>query len=75
VRQCTAGVAFTNVLEALLIISRAKFVALEGRSAMRDWIADWRKWSPAERALAIALLMSMIAAPVSMLFGLARPGI
>jgi hypothetical protein len=42
---------------------------------MRDWLADWRKWSPAERALAIALLMSMMAAPVGMLLGLARPGV
>ncbi|HZK92306.1 MAG TPA: hypothetical protein VFC56_19370 [Stellaceae bacterium] len=42
---------------------------------MRDWIADWRKWTPAERALAIALLMSMMAAPVGMLLGIARPGI
>jgi len=38
-------------------------------------MADWRKWSPAERALAIALLMSMMAAPLGMLLGLARPGI
>ena len=42
---------------------------------MRDWIADWRKWSRAERALAIALLMSMMAAPIGMLLGLGRPGI
>jgi len=42
---------------------------------MRDWIADWRKWSPAERALAVAILMSMVAAPVGMLIGLVRPGV
>lgn len=37
---------------------------------MRGWMADWRKWSPAERVLAIAILMSMMAVPVSMLLGL-----
>jgi hypothetical protein len=42
---------------------------------MRDWIADWRKWSPAERALAVAIFMSMVAAPVGMLIGLVRPGV
>jgi hypothetical protein len=42
---------------------------------MRDWISDWRKWSPAERVLAVALLMSMMAAPLGMLLGLARPGV
>jgi len=36
---------------------------------MRDWMADWRKWSPAERALAIALLMSMMAFDRSITFG------
>jgi len=42
---------------------------------MRDWLADWRKWSPAERALAIALLLSMMAVPLGMLFGVTSPGI
>jgi hypothetical protein len=36
-------------------------------------MADWRKWNRAERALAIALLMSMMAVPVGMLFGFTRP--
>jgi len=40
---------------------------------MRDWLADWRKWSPAERALAIAILMSMMAVPIGMLLGITRP--
>jgi hypothetical protein len=40
---------------------------------MRDWMADWRKWTPAERALAVAILMSMMAVPVSMLLGFTRP--
>jgi hypothetical protein len=42
---------------------------------MRDWIADWHKWSPAERALAIAILMSMMAAPVGMLLGFTCVGV
>jgi hypothetical protein len=40
---------------------------------MRDWMADWRKWTPAERALAVAILMSMMAVPVGMLLGFTRP--
>jgi len=24
---------------------------------MRDWVADWKKWSPVERVVAIALLL------------------
>lgn len=42
---------------------------------MRDCMADWRKWSRAERALAIALLMSMMAVPLGLLLGITRPGI
>jgi hypothetical protein len=41
--------------------------------AMRDWMADWRKWSVAERALAIALLASMMAVPVGVLLGFTHP--
>lgn len=40
---------------------------------MRDWVADWRKWTAAERALAIAIAMSMMAVPVGMLLGITRP--
>jgi hypothetical protein len=42
---------------------------------MRDWMADWRKWSPAERVLAVAILMSMMAVPVGMLLGITRAGV
>ena len=72
-RQCTAGVAFVNVLEAVLIICRVVVVRLEGFGAMRDWMADWRKWSVAERALAVAILMSMMAVPVGVLLGFTHP--
>jgi hypothetical protein len=43
---------------------------------MSDWSRDWRKWSRAERALAIALIVTMTAVlPLSLLFGIVRPGI
>jgi hypothetical protein len=44
-------------------------------SGMRDWKADWQKWTPAERALAIAILMSMMAVPVGILLGITGPGV
>lgn len=40
---------------------------------MRDWVADWRKWNMAERVLAIAIAMSMMAVPVGMLLGITHP--
>ncbi|HYM72717.1 MAG TPA: hypothetical protein VET89_07025 [Stellaceae bacterium] len=43
---------------------------------MRDWMADWRKWSPAERAFAIALVLTMVMAlPLGLLLGVGRPGV
>jgi hypothetical protein len=43
---------------------------------MRDWIADWRRWTPAERALAVALVVTMVMAlPLGLLFGVAKAGI
>ena len=43
---------------------------------MSDWTKDWRKWSRAERALAIGLIVTMLAVlPLSLLFGIVRPGI
>ncbi len=42
---------------------------------MRDWIADWQRWSPAERAFAVALLVTMVMAlPLGLLLA-GRPGI
>jgi hypothetical protein len=44
--------------------------------AMSDWARDWRKWSRAERAFAIALILVMMAVlPLSLLLGVVRPGI
>jgi len=43
---------------------------------MSDWVKDWQKWSRAERALAIALIVAMMAVlPLGLVFGMARPGI
>ena len=43
---------------------------------MRDWVADWRKWSRTERAFAVALAVTMmIVLPLGLLLGIARPGI
>ena len=43
---------------------------------MSDLARDWRKWSRAERALAIALIVMMLAVlPLGLLFGIVRPGI
>ena len=33
---------------------------------MRDWIADWNKWSPAERVLAVVVATMLAAVPLSM---------
>lgn len=31
---------------------------------MRHFLADWRRWSPAERALAVVMLIGTIAVPI-----------
>ena len=30
---------------------------------MRDWVDDWRRWSAAERVLAVALALLLIGLP------------
>jgi hypothetical protein len=37
------------------------------RVPMRDWIADWNKWSPTERILAVAIAVTLMAVPLSLL--------
>jgi hypothetical protein len=34
---------------------------------MRDFIADWRKWSRAERVLAIVVGLLMVALPIGLM--------
>lgn len=42
---------------------------------MRDWVADWNKWSRAERVLAVLMAVTMIALPLSLLIASGKPGI
>ena len=34
---------------------------------MRDWISDWKKWSRAERCLAILLVIIALVLPLGLL--------
>jgi hypothetical protein len=34
---------------------------------MRDWVADWRKWSSAERVFAIVLTLALLALPLGLM--------
>ena len=34
---------------------------------MRDWIADWNKWSRAERVLAFFVTLMLLALPLGLL--------
>jgi hypothetical protein len=34
---------------------------------MRDWVADWRKWSCSERVLAVLVTVLMVAVPLGLL--------
>jgi hypothetical protein len=34
---------------------------------MRDWVADWKKWSRGERTLAVCLAVMMIGVPLGYL--------
>jgi hypothetical protein len=47
---------------------------VNGGGWMRDWVADWRRWSRAERCFAIVLLVMALALPLGLLIG-ARIGI
>lgn len=41
---------------------------------MRDWAADWKRWSHAERLLALVVALSLFALPLSLLLT-ARVGV
>jgi hypothetical protein len=34
---------------------------------MRDWIADWNKWSRSERVLALVVTLVLLALPLGLL--------
>jgi len=42
---------------------------------MQDWISDWKRWTRAERCLAIVLVVLALAFPLGMLIGSGRIGI
>jgi hypothetical protein len=50
-------------------------VRAEGRKragetvVVKDWIADWKRWSRAERCFAIALLILSLVVPIGLLLG------
>jgi hypothetical protein len=37
------------------------------KTVKRDWIADWNKWSRAERMFALLFALVLLALPLSML--------
>jgi hypothetical protein len=41
--------------------------SLHGDRGMRDLAADWKKWSVAERLLAVALVLMLIGLPLRVL--------
>jgi hypothetical protein len=41
---------------------------------MRDWIADWRKWSRGERVLAVLVASVLVALPLGLLLA-AKAGV
>jgi hypothetical protein len=34
---------------------------------MRDWVADWKKWSRGERVLAVFVTILMVGLPIGLL--------
>jgi hypothetical protein len=43
-------------------------------TAKRDCIADWNKWSRAERVLALLVMSALLALPLSLFFAW-KPGV
>ena len=41
---------------------------------MRDWVADWKRWSRSERALAVFVTVLMVAVPLGLLLA-AKAGV
>ena len=41
---------------------------------MRDWVADWKKWSRSERVLAVVVTVVMVAVPLGLLLA-AKAGV
>jgi hypothetical protein len=57
-----------RAVAALALPSRAQLPADPNAAVpMRDFVADWKKWSPAERVLAVMVTLSMVALPLGLL--------
>jgi hypothetical protein len=57
-----------RAVAALALPSRAQLRADPNAAVpMRDFVADWKKWSPAERVLAVMVTLSMVALPLGLL--------
>ncbi len=60
----------TKFLEALPHNRRQRAARAPQRyGSMRDWVADWHKWSRAERVLAVLVGLLLAALPLSLLIG------
>jgi hypothetical protein len=51
---------------------RCRFIRF---APMRDWVADWNRWSRAERLLAVFVAFALFALPLSMLLTAAKAGV
>ena len=52
---------------ALKMPKRTVTLRGQGWLEMRDWIADWNKWSRTERVLALLVTFVLLALPLSLL--------
>lgn len=42
---------------------------------MRDWVADWNRWSRSERVLALIVAMALFALPLGMVLSAGKAGV
>jgi hypothetical protein len=60
--------AYIDPVAPLALPSRAQLRAdLNAAVPMRDFVADWKRWSPAERVLAVMVTLLMVALPFGLL--------
>jgi hypothetical protein len=57
-----------------LAVTAGRVEGIGGGCVMRDWISDWKKWSPAERCFAILLVIIALAVPLGLLIEGGRIG-
>jgi hypothetical protein len=64
-RDCLLNQRFTGC--AVKLPKRAVKLRSQRWLEMRDWIADWNKWSRAERVLALLVTLMLLALPLGLL--------